>query len=186
SFSRASKIELASRRVKTRDLVEDVRAELGAQHAGPPATWEIADLPDMYGDPAMLRLVWVNLLSNALKYSSRTPAPRIIVSHEPQEQGGVFSVRDNGAGFDMRYADKLFGVFQRLHSNQEYEGTGIGLAMVRRILERHGGRIWADATPGAGASFFFTLPDKTPTNSSSRPPPASTPLAATSEEGTPS
>jgi light-regulated signal transduction histidine kinase (bacteriophytochrome) len=110
----------------------------------------------------MLRLVWVNLLSNAVKYSSRNPAPRITVSHarDPEDGAGVFSVRDNGAGFDMRYADKLFGVFQRLHSNQEYEGTGIGLAMVRRILERHGGRLWAEAAPGAGASFYFILPER--------------------------
>src|SRR5690606_31573217 len=137
SFSRASKVDLASRRVNTHDLVKDVRAELVAQHTGPEVTWEIGALPDMYGDPSMLRLVWMNLLSNAVKYSSRSPAPRVTVSHEPQENGsGIFSVRDNGAGFDMRYADKLFGVFQRLHSNQEYEGTGIGLAMVRRILER--------------------------------------------------
>lgn len=170
SFSRASKVDLASRRVNTHDLVKDVRAELVAQHTGPEVTWEIGALPDMYGDPSMLRLVWMNLLSNAVKYSSRSPAPRVTVSHEPQENGsGIFSVRDNGAGFDMRYADKLFGVFQRLHSNQEYEGTGIGLAMVRRILERHGGRIWAEASPGDGACFYFVLPEKTSTAAPVRP-----------------
>ncbi len=183
SFSRASKIELAARRVSTHDLVNDVRTELAAQHAGPEVAWEIGTLPDMHGDPSMLRLVWMNLLSNAVKYSSKTPTPRVTISHEPQENGsGVFSVRDNGAGFDMRYADKLFGVFQRLHSNQEYEGTGIGLAMVRRILERHGGRIWAEAAPGAGASFYFVLPEKTSTVSPVRPgaaapPPNSAPRA---------
>lgn len=162
SFSRASKVELAFRRVNTTDLVADVRAELAAQRPGPPVEWNIGPLPDMHGDPSMLRLVWVNLLSNAVKYSSKNPAPRVTISYEPGAAGepGVFSVRDNGAGFDMRYADKLFGVFQRLHSNQEYEGTGIGLAMCRRILERHGGRIWADAVPGAGASFYFVVPEK--------------------------
>src|SRR5690606_28759410 len=113
-----------------------------------------------HGDPAMLRLVWVNLLSNAVKYSARNPAPRIEVSFGPVgDEPRVFTVKDNGAGFDMLYADKLFGVFPRLHSAQEYDGTGIGLAMVRRILERHGGRIWAQAAPGEGAVFYFVLPE---------------------------
>jgi light-regulated signal transduction histidine kinase (bacteriophytochrome) len=154
SFSRASKTELMTRRINTNELVAEVRAELTAQKPDHRVTWDIGPLPSMQGDPPMLRLVWVNLLSNAVKYSARSEAPRITVSHD----SGVFSVCDNGAGFDMRYADKLFGVFQRLHSNQEYEGTGIGLAMVRRILERHGGRIWANATLGAGACFYFVLP----------------------------
>jgi len=154
SFSRASKTELMTRRIDTGELVAEVRAELTAQKPDRPVAWDIGPLPPMQGDPAMLRLVWMNLLSNAVKYSSRSEAPRITVSCD----AGVFAVRDNGAGFDMRYADKLFGVFQRLHSNQEYEGTGIGLAMVSRILERHGERIWADAAPGAGACFYFVLP----------------------------
>jgi len=161
SFSRASKVELAPRRIKTNDLVRDVRAELTAQRPDRIATWEVADLPDMHGDPAMLRLVWVNLLSNAIKYSAKSASPHITVSQNQGEGGEIiFSVRDNGAGFDMRYIDKLFGVFQRLHSAQEYEGTGIGLAMVRRILERHGGRIWAEATPGEGACFYFVVPER--------------------------
>lgn len=159
SFSRANKVALAARNVPTAEMVREIRAELDAQNKGPAVEWVIGDLPDMRGDPAMLRQVWINLLSNAVKYSSKNPAPRIEVGHMPEgDPSGTWFVRDNGAGFDMRYADKLFGVFQRLHSDQEYEGTGIGLAMVRRILERHGGRIWAHGAPGEGATFYFVVP----------------------------
>src|SRR5690606_2597211 len=127
SFSRAGKVEPVPKRVATAELVAEVRAEIDARHKEPAITWEVGDLPDSHGDPAMLRLVWVNLLSNAAKYSAKNPAPRITIAFGPAgDEPGVFSVRDNGAGFDMRYADKLFGVFQRLHSAQEYEGTGIG------------------------------------------------------------
>jgi PAS domain S-box-containing protein len=159
SFSRASKVELSPKRIHTPDLVAEVRVEIESHRTGPAIIWEVGPLPDMLGDPAMMRLVWVNLLSNAAKYSAKSPQPRITVAFGPDEDGvGAFSVRDNGAGFDMRYIDKLFGVFQRLHSNQEYEGTGIGLAMVRRILERHGGRIRAEGIPGEGACFYFMVP----------------------------
>lgn len=160
SFSRASKVALAPKNVDTNALVAEVRAELDARHEGPEVAWEIGPLPETHGDPAMLRLVWVNLLSNAVKYSSKNPAPRVTVEFGPVgDEPRVFSVKDNGAGFDMRYADKLFGVFQRLHSAQDYDGTGIGLAMVRRILERHGGSIRAEAAPGEGARFYFVLPE---------------------------
>lgn len=170
SFSRASKVELVPKRVATAELVAEVRAEIDGRHKEPAIVWEVGSLPETHGDPAMLRLVWVNLLSNAAKYSSKNPAPRITVAYGPVgDEPGAFSVRDNGAGFDMRYADKLFGVFQRLHSAQEYEGTGIGLAMVRRILERHGGRIWAEAAPGEGACFYFVLPQPH-RNAGPRPP----------------
>jgi|GEM_PF-3152892 len=159
AFSRASKVELSWRRISMQEIVDEVKAELDSHWTGPKVTWDIGHLPDVEGDPAMLRLVWVNLLSNAMKYSGKNPAPRIAVHCVPNgSDEEVFSVVDNGAGFDMRYADKLFGVFQRLHSNQDYEGTGIGLAMIRRILERHGGRIWADSSVGHGASFYFVLP----------------------------
>jgi light-regulated signal transduction histidine kinase (bacteriophytochrome) len=169
SFSRASKVELVPKRVATAELVAEVRAEINGRHKEPAIAWDVGALPEMHGDPAMLRLVWVNLLSNAAKYSSKNPTPRISVAFGPVGgEPGVFSVRDNGAGFDMRYADKLFGVFQRLHSAQECEGTGIGLAMVRRILERHGGRIWAEAAPGEGACFYFVLPQPH-RNAGSRP-----------------
>jgi PAS domain S-box-containing protein len=162
AFSRANKVGLAAQRVRTADMVREIRSELESMRKGPAVEWTIGELPDMRGDPAMLRQVWINLLSNAVKYSGKNPAPRIEVGFGPVPDpagGSAFFVRDNGAGFDMRYADKLFGVFQRLHSAQEYEGTGIGLAMVRRILERHGGRIWANASPGEGAAFYFVVPE---------------------------
>jgi light-regulated signal transduction histidine kinase (bacteriophytochrome) len=107
----------------------------------------------------MLRQVWVNLIGNALKFSSKHPEPRIDIVSEPAGDGVMqFIIRDNGAGFDMAYADRLFGVFQRLHRADDFPGTGAGLAIVKRIVERHGGKIWAEATPGQGATFRFTLP----------------------------
>ncbi|HVS97333.1 MAG TPA: ATP-binding protein [Puia sp.] len=115
-------------------------------------------LPPCRGDEDLLKQVWLNLIGNAMKYSSKTPHPRITVGATENGKGTVYFVRDNGAGFDMRYADKLFKVFQRLHSQEEFEGTGVGLALVKRILDKHGGEIWAESTPGAGAVFYFRLP----------------------------
>jgi light-regulated signal transduction histidine kinase (bacteriophytochrome) len=121
--------------------------------------WDIAPLPEVNGDRAMIKQVWVNLISNAVKYSrDRTPAKITIRSRETGPREFEFSVKDNGAGFDMQYAGKLFGVFQRLHLNEEFEGTGIGLANVRRIILRHGGKTWAEGKINEGAAFYFTLP----------------------------
>jgi signal transduction histidine kinase len=115
--------------------------------------------PDMQvqGDPTLLRLVLENLLGNAWKYTSKRADAQIWFERNPTEPRGVFTVRDNGAGFDMRFADRLFGAFQRLHSASEFQGTGVGLVSVRRIVRRHGGEIWAQAEPGKGARFHFTL-----------------------------
>ena len=119
-------------------------------------------LPIVVADENMMRQVWQNLLGNAVKYSARRTRAIIEVGAGVQEDGStLFSVRDNGAGFDMAYAGKLFGVFQRLHKASEFSGSGIGLANVRRILARHGGRVWAEAAPDQGATFFFTLPPQT-------------------------
>ena len=128
-------------------------------------TFQIATLPAVEGDPGLLRVVLVNLLSNAIKYSGPRPAARIEIGAMPSENGTVtIFVQDNGVGFDAQYAHKLFGVFQRLHSTDEFEGTGIGLATVQRIVRRHSGRVWAEGETGRGASFYFTLEDETATS----------------------
>lgn len=126
--------------------------------AGPNVRFEIGSLPAVRGDAATLRQVWANLIANAIKYSARATDPMIAVDATRGAGECEFRVRDNGAGFDPAYADRLFGVFQRLHTSREFEGTGVGLAVVRRIVERHGGRVWAEGRPGAGATFHFALP----------------------------
>jgi len=157
AFSRMGRAEFMRKRVDLSRLVRELRSELG-----PPGQvdWQVNGLPEVSGDPAMLRVVLSNLLSNAVKYTRTRARPRIEIGAQPGEAAEtVIFVRDNGVGFDMRYADKLFGVFQRLHGSDEFEGTGIGLATVRRIVHRHGGRTWAEGTPDGGATFYFSLPD---------------------------
>jgi PAS domain S-box-containing protein len=158
-FSRMSRAEMRETAVDTGRLVAEVREALESEAVGRRIRWVIGALPPVRGDAAMLRLVWMNLLSNAVKYTRHCPEAEIQVGCAAHEDGQVeFFVRDNGAGFDMKYADKLFGVFQRLHRADEFEGTGIGLATVRRIVGRHGGRTWAQGRLNAGATFHFTLP----------------------------
>jgi chemotaxis family two-component system sensor kinase Cph1 len=120
----------------------------------------VGDLPDAWADPALIRQVWVNLLSNAVKFSRPRPRGEIKVSASRQDHRIVYHVEDNGVGFDMQYADKLFGVFQRLHSTREFEGTGVGLALVQRIVHRHGGEVWGEGTVDGGATFSFALPEE--------------------------
>jgi signal transduction histidine kinase len=123
----------------------------------------LGELPGAHADPVLLKQVWVNLFSNALKYSApRGTSAQVELSGERDGAVTRYRIRDNGVGFDMRYADKLFGVFQRLHSQDEFEGTGVGLAIVQRIVARHGGRIWAEAEPGRGATFTIELPEAAP------------------------
>jgi signal transduction histidine kinase len=122
---------------------------------------KIGDLPPAFGDPELLKSVFANLLSNAFKFSAHTESPRIEIGCRPGNREHTYFVRDNGIGFDLQYAERLFGIFVRLHSEQEFEGHGLGLATAQRILQRHGGRIWAEAEPNKGATFFFTLPSAT-------------------------
>jgi PAS domain S-box-containing protein len=157
TLSRATRVELARHPVDLTALAREVTAELRAGNASREVTVDIAGDLHGVGDPQLLRLVMQNLLANAWKFSAKTAGARIEVGQ--QQRGGehVFFVRDNGAGFDMRYAGKLFSAFQRLHAAAEFEGTGIGLATVQRIILRHGGRVFAEAEPGKGAAFYFTL-----------------------------
>jgi PAS domain S-box-containing protein len=159
SFSRTGRRAMTFRLVDLKALVREVIRELEPDTAGRNITWHIEKLPMVNGDTAMLRMVLANLIANAVKFTRSRQAAQIeIGSLAGRLSQVVIYVRDNGVGFDMAYADKLFGVFQRLHSAEEFEGTGIGLANVHRIIARHGGRTWAQGEPGQGATFFFSLP----------------------------
>jgi len=158
TLSRVGRAGLQRRPVDMAGLVEEARGQLGPEAARPALRWKIGALPAVSGDPELLRIVWTNLLSNALKYSSRQAEPRIEVGTQTADDGKmVFFVRDNGVGFDMRYGGKLFKVFQRLHRQDEFEGIGIGLATVRRVIERHYGRVWAESRIKEGATFYFCV-----------------------------
>jgi PAS domain S-box-containing protein len=155
AFSKMGRVDMRHERVDMDELVREVLGRI--QPGAPGVEWRVHPLPPVMGDRVTLKQVWANLLDNAVKYSSKRSAPRVEVTGIERGDEIEFCVRDNGAGFDMAYVGKLFGVFQRLHKQEEFEGTGIGLANVRRIVERHGGRIRAEGTPGEGASFCFTL-----------------------------
>jgi signal transduction histidine kinase len=159
-FSHMGRAELRKSCVDMKVLVKDVWRELTPERNDRNIAWNMADLPQVEGDGAMLKQVWVNLLSNAVKYTKRREQADIQAGFTERELENEFFVKDNGAGFDMKYANKLFGVFQRLHHKEDFEGTGIGLANVRRIITRHGGRTWADSKIDGGATFYFTLPKK--------------------------
>lgn len=157
AFSRMGTAPIAARHIDMAALARDVFEEV---QAGGDKQVELVlgDLPPAYGDHALVRQVWINLLSNAVKYSGKRDKPLVEVSGQSVNNENVYSVKDNGAGFDMRYSDKLFGVFQRLHSAEDFPGTGVGLANVQRVVQRHGGRVWAEGKINVGATFSFTLP----------------------------
>ena len=157
AFSRLGKREVNRRDIDMKALAESSITELLAIWPEEKFSIVTGDLPHCQGDEDLVKQVWLNLVGNAFKYSSQSAEPLIEVGSNNGSGGAVYFVRDNGAGFDMKYADKLFKVFQRLHSQEEFEGTGVGLALVKRIIDKHKGRIWAEASPGKGAAFYFTL-----------------------------
>lgn len=160
-FSRMGRQEMLHTTVNLDQLIKAILYDLRLDLQGREISWTIDTLPEVPGDPAMLRQVFVNLISNAIKFTGTRPVAEIAIGLERKSAGEItVFVRDNGVGFDMQYLDKLFGVFQRLHRADEFEGTGIGLANVRRIVHRHGGRVWAEGIPDQGATFFVTLPTR--------------------------
>ena len=158
AFSRLGRSSISAARIDTGKLVGEGLEELRGHS---PDRWPavtVDPLPPAPGDRTLIRQVWANLLSNAVKFSAKAAAPVIRVCGRTENAEVIFSVQDNGVGFDMRYCDKLFGVFQRLHSTDEFPGTGVGLAIVHRVVSRHGGRVWAEGKPDEGATFYFALP----------------------------
>ncbi len=161
AFSRVSRQKLQLElNINMHALVNAIIEEVRGQQPGRSITFPVRRLPHVQGSAPMLRQVWVNLISNAVKFTRDSPEAQITIGAQTKKNEHTFYVQDNGLGFDMRHADKLFGVFQRLHTSEEFEGTGVGLALAQRIIYRHGGRIWAESEPGKGATFYFTLPKK--------------------------
>ena len=159
TFSRISRQPTEAVAIDMTAMAREVYTELIGGEPGRSVQFELAALPVAQGTPSMIRQVWVNLISNALKFTRKRVGAVIEVGAQLGVDGvWVYQVKDSGAGFDMRHAGKLFGVFQRLHGQEEFEGNGVGLALVQRILERHGGRIWAEGEVDKGACFYFTLP----------------------------
>ena len=161
-LSRIDQQPLVFRRVDLTELVRKVIAELQVEQPGRRFEFRVSELPECMGDPALLRQVFVNLLSNAVKFTRTRPVAVIEVGFKTEGTETIYFVRDNGVGFDMQHASRLFGIFQRLHSIEDFPGTGVGLSIVQRIIHRHGGRVWAESAVDQGATFYFTLPQPNP------------------------
>jgi light-regulated signal transduction histidine kinase (bacteriophytochrome) len=157
-FSKMARQSMSTTTIETAAMVQELIREISTQEPARKIEWTVGTLPAVKGDRSLIRQVWWNLLANAVKYTRGKEPAQIEITATIESREIMFKIEDNGAGFDMKYADKLFGVFQRLHAENEFEGTGIGLANVRRIVSRHGGRTWAEGKPGQGAKFFFSLP----------------------------
>ena len=162
NLARVGRQELTLQSADLNEILENVMAELKQELSGREVVWEIEDLGSAMCDPGLIRQVFTNLLSNAIKYSRQRSPAKIQVGRKNEKALTIYFVRDNGVGFNMKYASKLFGVFQRLHRAEDFEGTGVGLATVERIIRKHGGRIWADAELDKGATFYFTLHERNP------------------------
>ncbi|EIE01903.1 ATP-binding protein [Leptospira licerasiae] len=160
AFYRVSKLEPKSDSINMKHMVSDSVEIINQEYGAKSPIVQISELPPVKGDASMLKQVWLNLISNAYKYSSRSQNPFVEIGFLNGEGNRTFFVKDNGVGFDDQYSHKLFKVFQRLHSNEEFNGTGIGLAIVDRIVQRHGGKVWAEGKMGQGATFYFTIPNK--------------------------
>ncbi len=169
SFSKVQRTSIAKSPVNMDQIVRAITVEVLEHEQNRNIELEIQPLGTVFADLSMIRQVWTNLISNAVKYSRKAERPRITIGVEENNNEKIFHIRDNGAGFDMKYADKLFGVFQRLHRQEDFEGTGVGLALVKKIVEKHNGKIWAEAEVDRGACFFFSLPGRIGSNQNAAP-----------------
>jgi light-regulated signal transduction histidine kinase (bacteriophytochrome) len=158
AFSRLGKKEMQRSEINMNDLVEAAVNEIG-KSTNHKAEIRIGKLLPIKADYALINQVIVNLVSNAVKYSSKQEKPLVKIDSESKGGSTIYSISDNGVGFNMEYAHKLFGVFQRLHTMEEFEGTGVGLAIVQRVITKHGGKVWAESTVGKGATFYFSIPN---------------------------
>ncbi|GFE83757.1 hybrid sensor histidine kinase/response regulator [Steroidobacter agaridevorans] len=158
AFSRIGRAAMHRQRIRMDELIDETFQELGPELSDRHIDWERHAIPDTVGDPQLMKQVWINLLANAVKYTRPRDPAKIEIGADVSGNEVVYYVRDNGVGFNMQYADRLFGVFQRLHAETDFEGTGVGLANVRRIVQRHGGRTWAEGAEGRGATVYFSMP----------------------------
>ena len=159
-FSRTGRQELNKAKFDMNVLVNEIIDNIKKDSKHRKISWAVQELPEVFGDISMFRQVWVNLIENAVKYTKFIDTAEISIAVRVEKSNYVFSISDNGVGFDMKYAHKLFGVFQRLHSQADFEGTGVGLANAQRIVIKHNGKVWAEAEPNKGATFYFSLPKK--------------------------